>query len=90
MSLCVLILHNLTIEQHRRKKVPVKLFSEHIEEQRRVVKTLPCGKDVFALLSVRFDASIAAKRRPVTSPGVIPHANREPRGSTGDRLVSFS
>lgn len=54
------------------------------------MKTLPGGKDVFALLSVRFDGSIAAKRRPVTSAGVIPHANREPRGSTGDRLVSFS
>lgn len=52
--------------------------------------SLPGGKDVFALLSVRFDCSIAAKRRPVTSAGVIPHANREPCGSTADRPVSFS
>lgn len=52
--------------------------------------TLPGGKYVFALLSVRFDCSIAAKRRLVTSAGVIPHANREPRGSTAVRPVCFS
>lgn len=54
------------------------------------MKTLSGGKDVFALLSVRFDFSIAAKRKLVTSAGVIRHANKEPRGSTGGRLVSIS
>lgn len=54
------------------------------------MKTLPGGKYIFVLLSVRFDFSITAKRQLVTSGGVIRHANKEPCGSTGARLVSIS